>query len=46
MDGFNFTVFLSCEKPSEYSCVDACESWSTELGLFYKGERTGIHRDQ
>lgn len=39
MDGFNFTVFPSCEKPCEYSCVDACENWTSRIQAYFTKER-------
>lgn len=46
MDGFNFMVFLSCEKPCEYSRVGACESWSGRIqAYFMKEKRSKAHRD-
>lgn len=39
MDGFNFTVFPSREKPCDYSCVDAFENWSSRIQAYFTKER-------
>lgn len=39
MDGFNFMFSSSCEKPWEYPCVDACESWNGRIQAYFTKER-------
>lgn len=39
MDGFNFMVFPSCEKPCEYPHADACESRSGSVQAYFTKER-------
>lgn len=39
MDGFNFMVFPSCEKPCEYPHADACESQSGSVQAYFTKER-------